>query len=141
MEQIKKKVVPAETKFKTNMLRFFDDLIIIFEEKDETRIVDYCKLIKQISEDADADFLISKFIEQIDVKREDGTTLREEYSKGNLFSLFFNFVNSLPYSGGVLKETSLDKLDDEEKDTFISYIKSFFNIAEKYVKEKNGAGD
>lgn len=133
--------VPQEVKFKTNLLLFFDDLITIYSDKNRNDLVNYCNLVKGISDKIEPETLISKFITQIDVKRDDNTTIREEYASGNFFSLLLKFVDSLPLGKGVLKDDDFDNLDDEEKNILVTYVKSFFKIVEKYSEEKNGSSD
>lgn len=135
MSKTFKNSVSQQDKFKMNLLQFFLDMNEIYEPRGKIQLANYCELVGGLAENQDSKFLITNFINEIEKIRENDLTLLEYYAQGHYFSLLIKFVNSLPLAEGVLKEEDLDLLDDNEKDTLVDYIKSFFKIVENYKKE------
>lgn len=136
-----KEKIPIEERFQMNVECLFDDLESLYEDKDRPQLLHYIKLMKGLVSSVNSQVLLNRFLFQIETEAEDGSTLKDAYLKGHYFSLIIKFIDSFPLGKDVLKDDDFDLLGDGEKEILIQYIHSFFKIAEKYKKEKNGARD
>lgn len=127
--------------FKTNFLDFLTDLIQQMENKQEVQTS--LETVVEIVKSVDGKMLVTLFLDQVETKiKEDNRpesewkTIREEYNAGKYYKVFREFINtnSLAKTLKFENQIAIEEFDDDTKEIYIEYLKSFFKISSNFKK-------